>query len=171
MKPGSYNSSRCTYFKLNCAYLVCASLNSLYISNSVLPVVEICATLKYAVLSYKRRTYNRENEISAAALNIIDHLQKLNCNSAFLIIYVNSGMQEIKPTITTTGNNRSLGGTALYGLYRDVPSGQGMVYILSVLSRKSNFMRVCPNRNQVIVHMIGLNCLVKLICAPNLQKQ
>ena len=39
-------------------------------------------------------------------------------------------MQEFKPTITTTGYNRSPGDTALYGLYRDV----------SVLSRVSNFM-------------------------------
>ena len=39
-------------------------------------------------------------------------------------------MQEIKPTITTTGYNRRPGGTALYGLYRDV----------SVLSKVSNFM-------------------------------
>ena len=70
-------------------------------------------------------------------------------------------MQEFKPTITTTGYNRSPGDTALYGLYRDV----------SVLRRVSNFMRVCPNWNQVIVRMIELNCLVKLICAPNLQKQ
>ena len=69
LKLGSYNSSRCTYFKLNCAYPVRASLNSLYIFHGVLPVVEICATLKYAVLLYKRRIYNRENEISAAALN------------------------------------------------------------------------------------------------------
>ena len=58
-------------------------------------------------------------------------------------------MQEFKPTITTTGYNRSPGDTALYGLYRDV----------SVLSRVSNFMRVCPNWNQVIVRMIELNCL------------
>jgi len=72
-------------------------------------------------------------------------------------------MQEIKPTTTTTGYNRSPGDTALYGLYRDVPSGQGMVYIPSILSRVSNFMRVCPNWNQVIVHVIELNCLMKLI--------
>ena len=70
-------------------------------------------------------------------------------------------MQEFKPTITTTGYNRSPGDTALYGLYRDV----------SVLSRVSNFMQVCPNWNQVIVRVIELNCLVKLICASNLQKQ
>ena len=55
-------------------------------------------------------------------------------------------MQEFKPTITTTGYNRSPGDTALYGLYRDV----------SVLRRVSNFMRVCPNWNQVIVRMIEL---------------
>ena len=35
-KPGSYNSSRCTYFILNCTYLERASCNSLYIPLSVL---------------------------------------------------------------------------------------------------------------------------------------
>ena len=147
MKLGSYNSSRCTYFKLNCAYLVRASLNSLYIFHGVLPVVEICATLKYAVLLYKRRTYNRENEISAAALNrSFTEIKLQQCFSN------NLRQQWYARNQANYNNNRSLGGTALYGLYRDVPSGQGMVYILSVLSRKSNFMRVCPDRNQVIVH-------------------
>ena len=38
--PGLYNvSSRCTYFILNCAYLLRASFNSLYIPLSNLPVV------------------------------------------------------------------------------------------------------------------------------------
>ena len=47
LKPGSYNSSRCTYlYNLNCAYPVRASLNSLYIPLGVLPVAEICATLE-----------------------------------------------------------------------------------------------------------------------------
>ena len=45
VKQGSYNSSRGTYFLLNSAYLLCASLNSLYIPLSVLPVVEISAAL------------------------------------------------------------------------------------------------------------------------------
>ena len=48
MKPGSNNSSRCTYvgvYVLNCAYLVRAALNSLYIPLSVLPIVEIRAAL------------------------------------------------------------------------------------------------------------------------------
>ena len=48
MKPGSNNSSRRTYvgvYVLNCAYLVRAALNSLYIPLSVLPVVEIGAAL------------------------------------------------------------------------------------------------------------------------------
>ena len=35
--------SRCTYFILKCAYLAHASLNSLYIPLSVLPLVEISA--------------------------------------------------------------------------------------------------------------------------------
>ena len=69
LKLGSYNGSRCTYFILNCAYLVHASLNSLYIHLNVLPEVEISATVEWAPLSYKHRTYNRENELSAAALN------------------------------------------------------------------------------------------------------
>ena len=41
LKRSSY--SRCTYFILKCAYLAHASLNSLYIPLSVLPVVEISA--------------------------------------------------------------------------------------------------------------------------------
>ena len=41
LKRSSY--SRCTYFILNCAYLARASLNSLYIPLSVLPLVEISA--------------------------------------------------------------------------------------------------------------------------------
>ena len=57
------NSSRCKYFIFNCAYLVRALLNSLYIPLSALLVVEISAAL------FKAPTYNRENEISAAALN------------------------------------------------------------------------------------------------------
>ena len=51
-------------------YIVRASLNSrLYISLSVIPVVEITAALEYAPLLNRRRTFNREKEISAAALN------------------------------------------------------------------------------------------------------
>ena len=69
LKLGSYNSSRCTYFILNCTYLVRASLNSLYIHLSVIPKVEISGAVKWALLSYKHPTYNRENELSAAALN------------------------------------------------------------------------------------------------------
>ena len=46
LKLGSYNSSRCTYFILNCAYLVRASLNSLYIHLNVLPEVEISAAVE-----------------------------------------------------------------------------------------------------------------------------
>ena len=47
LKPGSYNSSRWTYFILNRAYQVQASLNSLHIPLcSVLPVVEISAALE-----------------------------------------------------------------------------------------------------------------------------
>ena len=42
----SSSYSRCTYFILNCAYLARASLNSLYIPLSVLPVVEISAALE-----------------------------------------------------------------------------------------------------------------------------
>ena len=38
LKPGSYKSSRWTYFILNRAYQVRASLNSLHISLSVLPI-------------------------------------------------------------------------------------------------------------------------------------
>ena len=45
MKLGTYNSSRRTYFILNGAYLVRASLNSLYIPLSVLPLAEISAAL------------------------------------------------------------------------------------------------------------------------------
>ena len=40
------------------------------------------------------------------------------------------------------------GGVVLYGLYRDVPaSGQGMVFVLSVLNREYNFERVFPHFN------------------------
>ena len=69
LKLGSYNSSRCTYFILHCAYLVRASLNSLYIHLSVLPEVEMSVAGEWAPLSCKHHTYNRENELSAAALN------------------------------------------------------------------------------------------------------
>ena len=45
-------------------------------------------------------------------------------------------MQEVKPTMQArTGAGGGGGVTASYALYTDVPSGQGMVYILSVLSR------------------------------------
>ena len=69
LKLGSYNSSRCTYFILHCAYLVRASLNSLYIHLSVLPEVQMSVAGEWAPLSCKHHTYNRENELSAAALN------------------------------------------------------------------------------------------------------
>ena len=69
LKLGSYNSSRCTYFILNWAYLVRASLNSLYIHLRVIPEVERSAAVEWALLSYKHRTYNRDNELRAATLN------------------------------------------------------------------------------------------------------
>ena len=65
MKQGSNNSSSCTYvgvYVLNCACLVRAALNFLYIPLSVLPVVETEEPPS------KRRTHNRENGISPAAL-------------------------------------------------------------------------------------------------------
>ena len=49
-------------------------------------------------------------------------------------------MQEVKPTMQARTGAGGGGVTASYALYTDVPSGQGMVYILSVLSRESNFM-------------------------------
>ena len=45
LKPGSYKSSRWTYFILNRAYQVRASLYSLQIPLSVLPIVEISTAL------------------------------------------------------------------------------------------------------------------------------
>ena len=86
LKLGSYNSSRCTYFILHCAYLVRASLNSLYIHLSVLPEVEMSVTGEWAPLSCKHHTYNRENELSAAALNrtfTVLELLKTKLNNIF----------------------------------------------------------------------------------------
>ena len=62
------------------------------------------------------------------------------------------------------------GGAGAYSLIwpiRECTAGQGMVFVLSVLKRVYDFVRVCLNYKQGIAcGTIDLICLMKFVCTP-----
>ena len=45
-----------------------------------------------------------------------------------------------------------------------------MFFVLSVVNRIYNLVRVCPHNKQGIASTIDLICLMKFVCIPNIQK-
>ena len=70
------------------------------------------------------------------------------------------------------GNNKHRWG--MYSLIwpiRRCAMGQGMVFVLSVLTRVYNFMWASPCYKQGIAYIIDLICFIEFLCTPGIQKK